>query len=385
MTWLVGKKPIRSVLLTRLRYLGDVAMSTVLCEALKAGDPQLRLGYLAEQAHGIVLADHPHLAQVHLLGVARRGADSAARGHEQSSGVATQAQAVGTMAMIAQLRRAKYDLAVDLFFNPRSAWLLRLSGIPLRIGGTRKWRQRLYTHTVLRADVGASAPDFAAVAPGGLGEHLCRLAPLTHAESGLDFLAWLGENFAPGDLKPRLGAAAAPHSADPFWVLAPCATWPAKEWPAEHWQQLVQELSAGNGPKLKILLPPGRESAWNHLVKGCHPERVEVLPSMELPAVKNLLAQASGLISVDGGVMHMGVALGIATLGLFGPTDPSIWFPYEKMGPYRVLLHKPHCHPCDLHECGNFICLPELSVAQVATAARELFGSQPRSEAGVTP
>jgi ADP-heptose:LPS heptosyltransferase len=147
----------------------------------------------------------------------------------------------------------------------------------------------------------------------------------------------------------------------------------------------VQELSAGNGPKLKILLPPGRESTWTHLVAGCRPERVEILPSMGLSAVKNLLAQANGLISVDGGVMHMGVALGIATLGLFGPTDPSIWFPYEKMGPYRVLLHKPHCHPCDLHECGNFICLPELSVAQVATTAGELFGSQQRPEAEVAP
>ena len=83
--------------------------------------------------------------------------------------------------------------------------------------------------------------------------------------------------------------------------------------------------------------------------------------------------------------MHMGVALGVPTLGLFGPTDPTIWFPYESMGPYRVLMHKPHCHPCDRHECGEFICLPELKPADVQAAALDLFGQSTTDSAEVLP
>ncbi len=371
MTWLVNQKPIRSILLTRLRYLGDVTMSTPLFAALLAGDSDLRLGYLCEQAHGEILADHPQLDHLHLLGVTRGGQDAQARGHERETGDVT---AVGTWGMIRQLRAAKYDLAVDLFFNPRSAWLLWLSGIAVRIGGTQKSRRHLYTHTVLRNDFGSAEPSLSNLAPGGLGEHLCRLAPLVHAESGQDFLTWVQKRFQPGELKPFLAATESPTHEPPYLVLAPGATWPSKEWPAEHWIELVTALVAETSTRYKVLVPPGREPQWGDLAADQPPEQVEILPAMDLTAVKNVLAAASGLISVDGGVMHMGVALGVPTLALFGPTDTNIWFPYAGMGPFQVVAEQPACQPCNLHHCDNFICLPKLDVARVLAGAREVFG-----------
>ena len=41
MSWLLDDAPLTSILLTRLRYLGDIVMSTVLVRALKEGDPEL--------------------------------------------------------------------------------------------------------------------------------------------------------------------------------------------------------------------------------------------------------------------------------------------------------------------------------------------------------
>jgi heptosyltransferase-1 len=376
MTWLVGDKPVSALLVTRLRYLGDVVMSTVVCEALRAGDPQLRIGYLCEAAHGEILADQPHISRLHLLGVARRGADARARGTTATTNRAGDANGVlRGWPMIRELRRARYDAAVDLFFNPRSAWLLWMSGIGVRIGGTRRWRRHLYTHTVLRDDVNEAAPQLPLLAPGGLGEHMCRLAPLTHAESGQDFLSWIGDHFAPGQLRPQLRSTATPLSgAEPYFVLAPGATWPAKEWSVEQWRGLVQALASAPGPRLKILIPPGRTAQWGGLAAGLPASRVEVLPEMSLPAIKDLLAGAAALVSVDGGVMHMAVALGRPTLALFGPTDPEIWFPYESMGPFRVVALAPDCHPCDRHHCDAFVCLPELSVARVLAELQQLLG-----------
>jgi heptosyltransferase-1 len=371
MTWLIDGEPIESLLLTRLRYLGDVVMSTTLCEVLRAGDPDLRLGYLSEAGHGLVLAGHPLLDRVHLLRPGRRGSDAAAR-VRQSDHVA--AAAVGTIAMVRELRRARYDVAVDLFFNPRSAWLLWLAGIGVRVGGTRKWRQRLYTHTVQRQDAAANIDGLDELAPGGLGEHLCRLAPLTHAETGLGLLAWAVANIAPGTLRPTLPAADRSPTAGRYLVLAPGATWPTKEWPDGHWRQLIAELAGLAAPPLKVLVPPGQEGRWAQLGRAFTTVQVEVLPAQSLLDVRDLLAGAAGLISVDGGVMHMGVALGTPTLALFGPTDPSIWFPYEQMGPYKVLARAPACHPCDRHTCDAFICLPELAVPEVRDAATALFG-----------
>ena len=79
MTWSLEGKPLRRILVSRLRYLGDVVMSTVVLEALRLGDPEVQLGYLAEYPHGLVLDGHPALDRLHLLGVNRRGADARAR------------------------------------------------------------------------------------------------------------------------------------------------------------------------------------------------------------------------------------------------------------------------------------------------------------------
>ena len=105
--------------------------------------------------------------------------------------------------MIRELAAARYDLAVDLFFNPRSAWLLRLAGIPRRIGGTRsRSRRRLYTH-IAPAPTTEEAPGLHAVAGGALADHLSRLAPLRW-QDGRPFLRWLEDEIAPGTLAPRV-------------------------------------------------------------------------------------------------------------------------------------------------------------------------------------
>jgi ADP-heptose:LPS heptosyltransferase len=64
--------------------------------------------------------------------------------------------------------------------------------------------------------------------------------------------------------------------------------------------------------------------------------------------------------------------MGVPTVALFGPTRPEVWFPYERLGPYRVLATRPACHPCDLHRCEAFVCLPELRATAVVAAVREV-------------
>lgn len=387
MSWTIDGRPIHSVLVTRLRYLGDIVMSTVLIEVLRRGDPDLRIGYLCEDDHAAVLEGHPEIDHLHRLRTNRVGGDARARIGRASGNSGSRS----TLEVLRDLRTDPYDLAVDLFFNPRSAWLLKLAGIPLRIGGTRKWRGRLYTHRVLREEVAADHPDFNRIAPGGLGEHLCRLDPLTQVESGLGFSDWLPTRFGPGDLKPRLArtkdnrlasermAAVGIAPDSPFILLAPCATWPSKEWPPDMWEELISLLLERTNLPLAVLMAPGRESALAPLAARIPRDRGGVLPALPLPEALAVTGAARILLTVDGGIMHAAVGQGVPTLALFGPTDPDIWFPYSGSGPYRVLARAPHCHPCDLHECPAFICLPDLEPAVVWEAFDSLMGTTDRA------
>lgn len=378
MSWMLAGRPLRRVLVTRLRYLGDIAMATVVLDVLRRGDPRLELGFLCEAGHAPLLAGHPDLARLHVLGVRRRGRDAARRAAQQS---ATPAAIGGTLRTVRELRRARYDLAVDLFFNPRSAWLLRLAGIPRRIGGTSsRSRRRLYTH-VATAPAVSERPDLYAVAGGGLGEHLGRLAPLRHAD-GRAFLDWLAATVPPGDLAPRVprprptvasrqALASLGLAGGAYTLLAPAATWPTKEWPVDHWLALADQLR-GQGHTLVVLSPPGGAGGYAPLARAAGAGPGGLLPPLPLADALAVVAGAGAVVSVDGGIMHAAVAMRIPTVALFGPTDPRLWFPYERLGPYRVLATRPACHPCHRHTCDAWICLPELPVSDVAAAVAGL-------------
>ncbi len=385
MTWTLDDRPLRSVLATRLRYLGDIAMSTVVLRVLRDGDPGLRLGYLCEEAHAPLLAGHPLVDRLHVLASRRRGADARARAGSAKTGVEA---GTGTLGTAWELRRAGYDLAVDLFFNPRSAWLLKLAGVRSRIGGARGSRGRLYTHLATPPGA-ADDPGFRRLAPGGLGDHLSRLFPLRHGPRGIPFRDWFVDRYAGETLRteavpPPAGeavtaalAAAGVGAGQPYVLLCPGATWPTKEWPAAHWGELARMLGEKLGLPMVMLAPPGGAGAYAAAL-GNPSAGGGALDPLPLADALATVAGADLVISVDGGVMHAAVAYGRPTVALFGPTSPEIWFPYRGRGSFRVLCARPPCHPCDRLRCDDFVCLPSLDPRTVAEAACALVpaGSQ---------
>jgi ADP-heptose:LPS heptosyltransferase len=118
-----------------------------------------------------------------------------------------------------------------------------------------------------------------------------------------------------------------------------------------------------------VLVPPGRERELTDLPG--------LLPPLPLPEALGVVGRARALVTVDGGVMHAAVAMGIPTVALFGPTDPRIWFPYPDDTSCRVLLERPPCHPCDRHRCPpeEFVCLPRLEPRTVADALDEVLAA----------
>ena len=59
---------------------------------------------------------------------------------------------------------------------------------------------------------------------------------------------------------------------------------------------------------------------------------------LSLPA---LLKRADWVISNDSGPMHLAAAMGVRTMGIFGPTDPRVSGPYPLNAPTNGVVQAP--------------------------------------------
>jgi len=325
-----GREP-RTILVTRLRFLGDVILTTPVLGALAKAFPGAAVDYLCERPYDEVLAGHPHLRRVVAWDRAREGLG----------------------ALLGRIR-GRYDAVIDLFGNPRSAWLTGLSGAPARVGQGSFPRSLLYNRRP---------------APGAPGEHAVRhhlrfvevlCGPQPHADP---VVAVGAAQRAEGRrlLEDRgLGEGAV--------AILTGASQPNKEWPAAAFVRLAAQISMAGRHRPVFLGQPGKRERLARIRELSH-SQVVILPELGVAALAGLLANCRALVTGDGGVMHLAVALGVPTLALFGPSDPDIWFPYGHLPHAELLCVAADCRPCHKHECDDPFCMegidPEAAFARL--------------------
>lgn len=322
------------ILVTRLRYLGDVIISTPVISALKRRYPESEVHYLAEEPYAPILDGNPDLDGIIPL---RKGL-------------------AGSIKTINTLRRVGFTAALDLFYNPRSAVLLTLSGIPIRVGGSRRWRRRLYTGTFTVPE-GIRSAVARNLYP--LGNFDCEpREELPHVYLG-DRERRTGADLLHGTVMWRNGRVIAIH---------PGGTWPAKRWRPGAFARLAAMIGERFNSKLLIVAGPGEEAIGLEVMEQAGGNSY-ILPLQPVRSLAAVLDNCNAVIANDGGVLHMAVALGKPTVGIFGPTEPDIWFPYEGKGPFRLVTLNETCAPCHRHYCEDMRCLdgiePETVLSEV--------------------
>lgn len=331
------------ILISRLRYIGDVVLSLPLVQHLRRCFPHAEIHYLAEPEPLEILRGHP---DVDRLWCAERKATAAWH-------------------LARALRRESFAVVVDLFANPRSALLLRATGADVRIGEARRVRRHLFTHAR-------------------------RLAPGKSAiEHHLDAAAYLGvEATAPE--RPRLllssteieaatASMRARSGGEPHVLVHLAATQPAKEWPLESAVLLIERLQA-RGIRIVLTTAPRRPEPSTDVARRV--AGVRLLPVMPLRELLGFVATADAVLTVDGAITHCSVALGTPTLALFGPTVPSIWFPYERYGPFRVLHAGVDCGNCDRYLCPTKACMGAITVDMVERCLVQILAASPLTGEG---
>ena len=164
-----------------------------------------------------------------------------------------------------------------------------------------------------------------------------------------------------------------------YFAVGPTANWAGKTWPVERFIDLIQRLTA-SGEMLEHHTPvifgaPGEEVQAAPLFKILGNRGVNLVGKLDPLATAAALKQCDLYIGNDSGLMHMSAALGLPTLGLFGPSHPEVYGPW---GRHTAYVHTEKSY-AELTGAADFdtrttgTLMGSLSVEKVLTAANVLW------------
>jgi lipopolysaccharide heptosyltransferase II len=347
------------ILLVRLRLIGDVVLTTPVIRALRHAMPDATLSYLVEPTAAPIVAANPHLDEVIVArrprGLARFGAD---------------------IAVARDLRRRKFDVAIDLHGGPRASWLTLACGARERIGYAVPGRWWMYTRRHARDP---HAHDRHSVENQWVLVRELHSSLDRRPDRHRDPVEMAEDPVAAARLDARLASAGIEPGAIVIVVHVGAGN-RFRQWPAGHFAELVGRL-AENAPNRRIILITGREGAGLAARVAAEAQARSLVPpatvatwtDLSLEELRSLIGRCALYVGGDSGPLHVASTTSAPIVALYGPTLPRVWAPWRDPGLVAELVEYGSlpCRPCEQRTCdpGDFRCLTWLSAASVSEAA----------------
>jgi len=327
-------------LLIQLRRIGDVLMTTPSIRLLRESFPEAHLTFLTESPSDQVLRENPYLDEILLF---RKGETL-----------------WKTQSFFRMVRQKRFDAVIDFFGNPRSAFMTRFSGAPMRIGFSFRGRSWAYTHPVkIFEKVTYAAED---------KSQLLRPLGISAKDFELDFFTGKKDKNYATNLFEKLGVL----ETDFVVSLSPVSRQPYKVWSSEKFAQVADWLVERYNAKILFLFGPGEE----HFIDSVRREMVQpALPEYDIPTLSETLAILNKVdlhLGNDNGPKHFAVAGGTPTLTIFGRPWAANWTP-PRQTKHRSLEFDPGCkNECIYPKC-NLECLNGVMVEAVQNELEDMI------------
>jgi LSD1 subclass zinc finger protein len=315
-------KPPPRVLVLKFGGMGEAVLARSLIEQLRRRNPSVTFDFLVEERTAETMTCGGGRSPL----VYRSGADGVKRALE----------------LLREIRRRRYGAVMD--FEQRSlltASFMRLTSIPVRVGFVSPEpdpRRRLFTHSVELAEgepMWNAFTRLGRVLDPQLPEQLMTVPLPYSAETDLWMEKWWSANVG-SDPERRTVAI--------HLGVGPSAQY--RRWPVDRFVELAERLRSGRKDLTVILTG---DSGEQHLIADFAQRfRGKSIDASNLGGLERtaaLLRRCGLLISCDTGIMHLGAAMGIPTVGLFGPNTPACWAPVGPRATY-VYATRLSCSPC---------------------------------------
>ena len=329
-------EPLRSILVIQTAFIGDVILATSVVETLHKKFPAAQIDFLLRKGNESLLENHPYLREVIVFDKSKK--------------------LKNLLALIGRIRKARYDVVVNIQRFATSGIMTALSGARTTIGFDKNPMASFFTKKVPHSVEGPHEVE--------------RKHQLIASLVGLH------------PARPRLyptnanSARVSGFKENPYVTISPASVWFTKQFPAEKWIEFIKVLP----PDIHIYLlgGGGDQAAGDELISGSNRQNIINL-SGQLSFLESASLMEGALMNYanDSAPMHMASAVNAPVTAIYCSTIPGFGFgPLSDNSFVVETIEKLDCRPCGLHglkECplGHFDCAMTIQKEQlVATVIR---------------
>ena len=288
------------ILISRMSAIGDTILTLPVACALRKHFPKAYIGWVVEKKAAPMVRKHQSLDEVIEL---ERGWFTSIRGIRQAK---------------ESLRSHRFDVSIDCQGLTKSALAGLISGAPKRIGfsGHRGGEiTRLLNNTLVK-------PVF---------NHV--------TDRSLELLIPLGIHSPKVQWKLPIPETARSWAArwrrtipcESLAVMNPGATWDSRLWEPERFAATARYIRDRYGYRSVAVWGTEKERAMSATIVALSEGAATLAPDTDLHHLAALIETADLFLSADTGPLHMAVAVGTSTIGLYGATRPGDSGPYRQV------------------------------------------------------
>ena len=334
----IDRNKIKKILVIKFGGIGDILLSTPVLPNLKDHFPDAEINFLTLRHSRDILIDNPYLTRAFTYDP-----------KEDKS-----------WCLIKNIRSQKYDLVIDLFGNPRTALITFLSGAKYRFGF--KFRGRDYAYNIKMKGRGGEVHNvefnldcLRALEIPIVSKKLTLPVNIVHEEFANEFI---NTNDLGG--KKIIG-------------ISKTGGWESKRYKKEDYIKLMERLNEMYDVNFLLFWGNEKEKeSCEYIRSNIKKKNAYLIPDSPIRYLGAIINKCDMVIGNDSGPLHIAVAMGVPTLGIYGPTNPALQGPYGENN-LSVVNDKLDCLYCNLLVCpiGN-ICMTELSKDKIIEKVEEL-------------
>ena len=328
-----------NILVLRMSGVGDVLWTTPFLTSLRKAYSGAKISYVVKDFCAPVLFNNPDIDD---LVIFKKGSLS-----EQ-------------IAFLKELRKAGFDMTIDLVGTPRTAIQSVISGAMNRIGFNFGYRRFFYNHLLdARAANHGHEVEFNLAVLDYLNVPVMGKELVFNLNDDEEKCREIVYNELELHGKRIIG-------------LIPTGGWACKRWPIMNYVETAKTLSRPKDRELLVFWGSPSEEMDAKIIKAACPA-VKIIPKTSLRQMAALLSGCSLIIGNDSGPLHIATAFKIPVISFYGPTVPRSQGPW---GAGHVILQDKSldCLGCNRMNCPDPKCMKGISPDMVIPEAERILG-----------